>query len=503
MKKIFAILPLVSVLVLSSCNDQLDKVNQNPNNLLYGDVHPSSLLPNILFYGAQSMVKQTYTLSDEIIQYTVSANTLDAYHRYQIPNGIPASLWANCARWAANADHMRELSARDVAYCNYEAIAITMKVYFTQIIVDSFGDIPYDEAFQGYQGVTKPEFNTTEDIYKRFIEDLEYANSKYDISGRPMSEKHIAKDYLYGGDLLKWQKFTNSLLLRVLIRCSDCEGMQSREKLQEIYNNSADYPVFESNDDAAVYRFTGSDNNLNPYGSEDLTKFVNARRASEFMINQMDGSGDPRISLYYVQVGGAWKGAVSGVATRDEAGGSAAAKLNKDVIGDYNSPYSFMNYDEVLFIWAEAAQRGIIQGGSSLAKDYYNKAIEASIRHWSDMPGNKTAVTPAAISQFIAKVAYDDSYEQLMTQKFVALFWVGFEPWAEYRRTEYPLLKIAPTTLNDQILPRRFEYPVNTGTTNPDNYSIAVQRMATLYGGADDMKTPLWWSKYRRDHFNK
>lgn len=33
-----------------------------------------------------------------------------------------------------------------------------------------------------------------------------------------------------------------------------------------------------------------------------------------------------------------------------------------------------MNYDEVLFIWAEAAQRGLIDGGQALAEEMYYKA---------------------------------------------------------------------------------------------------------------------------------
>lgn len=501
MKKIFTLPALAALLILVSCHNELDSINENPNNMERGSVHPASVLPNVLFYGAEAFTKFSYNLAGEIIQYTVSSNTLDAYHRYQIPNGVSGGVWNQCARWGSNADHMIELARKDPTRQNFEAIGLTMRAYYMQILTDSFGDAPFTEAFGAVDGKTHPAFDAQKDIYLKIIEDLRRANSLYDLN-HPMTEAQGNKDFLYHGNLSRWQKFTNSLLMRVLMRCSSCNEMNSEQQLKEIYNNPAVFPIFASEEDAAIYRFTGIDSNLNPYGSTDITSFNSARRAAEFIIDQMRDSGDPRISLYFVQVGGVWKGAKSGAANRDDGGISEAARLNKTIIGDYNSPFSFMNYDEVLFIWAEAAQRGLIPGGQELAKEYYKKAIEASIRHWSAMPGNDTPVTDLAISQFLNKVPYDGSYEQLMTQKYVALFWCGFEAWAEYRRTEYPSLKIAPTTMNDHILPRRFGYPVNTASTNPDNYAVALQHLRNDYGGDDDMKTPVWWSKYRIEHFN-
>ena len=501
MKKIFSISAIFVLLVVSSCSNELDNINTNPNDMERGSIHPASILPNALFYGAEAFTKLSYNLAGEIIQYTVSANTLDAYHRYQIPNGVSGGVWNNCARWGANADHMIELAQKDPTRQNFEAIGLTLRAYYMQILTDSFGDAPFKEAFKTVDGKTHPAFDLQKDIYLQLIEDLRKANSLYDMN-HPMTESQANKDFLYYGNLARWQKFTNSLLMRVLMRCSGCSEINSAEQLREIYNNPATYPIFASEEDAAIYRYTGVDGNLNPYGSTDVTTFNSSRRAAEFIIDLMRDSGDPRISLYFVQVGGAWRGAKSGVANRDDGGLSTAARLNKAILGDYNSPFSFMNYDEVLFIWAEAAQRSMIPGGEGLAEEYYRKAVEASVRHWSSMPGNDTAVTDLAIKQFLQKIPYDGTYEQLMTQKFVALFWCGFEAWAEYRRTDYPSLTIAPTTMNDHILPRRFGYPVNTASTNPDNYNLILNHLRKDYAGDDDMKTPVWWSKYRIEHYN-
>lgn len=500
MKKIILTIA-AAAFILTACDEELDRINTDPNNMVVGSVHPSSLLSEVLYSGASAMTNLSYTMANELIQYTVSTNALDAYSRYVIPNGNSSSLWNHCSRWGASADHMRDLASKEPNFCNFEAIALTMRAYYIQILTDAYGDVPFSEAFRAMEGETKPKFDSQKDVYLQLISDLKRANSLYNSSTYPMSESQAAKDLLYGGDLTRWQKFTNSLLLRVLIRISNCSEIDVSEEFAAIYNSPGTYPVFASEEDAAVMRFTGTDSNLNPFGSTNILSFQAARRAAEFTVDQMNDSGDPRISLYFVQVGGQWSGAKSGVVSREESGSGNAAKLNKAILGSYNSPYSFMNYDEVLFIMAEAALKGFIPGGDAVAADFYTKAVEASVRHWSSLPNNEEPITDRAVNQFLAKVGWNGTYEQLMTQKYIALFWCGFESWSEYRRTGYPRLQIARTTLNDQILPRRFEYPINTATTNPDNYAIAVERMRKEYKGGDDMKTPVWWSKYRIDNF--
>ena len=92
-------------------------------------------------------------------------------------------------------------------------------------------------------------------------------------------------------------------------------------------------------------------------------------------------------------------------------------------------------------------------------------------------------------------MAYDGSYKQLIEQKYLALFWCGYEGWNEYRRTGYPILTINEGTKNDHVVPRRFEYPNITRDTNLDNYRQALARLQERYQGGDDMLTPVWWSK--------
>jgi hypothetical protein len=84
------------------------------------------------------------------------------------------------------------------------------------------------------------------------------------------------------------------------------------------------------------------------------------------------------------------------------------------------------------------------------------------------------------------------SKENIMTQKWIALFGQGIEAWTELRRTGYPVMPAHdPQSFfhNDGVLPTRLVYPSTEYSLNAD----MVTEAATLNGGPDDMKTGLWW----------
>ncbi len=516
MKYINKIAILIALITFSiACTDGFDDMNENPNVPKYWEISPVNLLEETLFTGIDGMLYRTWLFNGELIQYTVSGTTNNAYHRYVIGNSVMAGTWNSLYIWAANANHMRQLARLDGKKDeNVEAIALTLKVFYLSNLTDIFGDIPCSEAFQSlpyYDDENNfveetnffPKFDTQEDVYKQLYATLEKANALYNTGS---SIKTPSKDLIYGGDISKWKKFNNSLYLRLLMRLSNRSllkmtysadqtvEMTVYEKINEILNNPIVYPIFTSNDDNATIRYSGVAPYLNRFGNETEGTF-NGRNAAEQIISMMDEQNDPRISTYFIQRGGAWKGVASGAGSQEtETDGSA--RLNKKVLGEFTSPYSIMKYDEVLFIFCEAAKNGVISGGDAVAAQYYNDAIYSSIKYWIGIDPNKKGITDETIANFINNYApYDGTMENILNQKYIAMFWNGYEAWHDYRRTGYPKLNIGIGTFNNHILPKRFEYPLNTGSTNPDSYKVAVDRMKSNYGGGDNMRTPIWWSR--------
>ncbi|MDO9634305.1 MAG: SusD/RagB family nutrient-binding outer membrane lipoprotein [Paludibacter sp.] len=498
-----------------SCSSDFEEINENPNVPKYWELSPVNLLEETIFSGADGMRYRTWLFTGELIQYTVSGTSNNAYHRYVIGNSIMASTWNSLYVWAANADHMRQLARLDGKKdINTEAMALTLRTLFMSNATDIFGDIPCSEAFKSlpyydednnYVEETNlfPKFDAQEDVYKQLFATLEKANALFDVG---QSIKSPSKDLIYGGDITKWKKFNNSLYLRLLMRLSNRNDVKMTfsadgsdeltvfEKINEILNNPIKYPIFTSNDDNASLNYSGITPFINGFGDQTEGAF-NGRNAAEQIVSMMDDQNDPRISTYFVQRGGAWNGVASGKGSQD-TDASNSARLNKSVLGNYTSPYALMKYDEVLFILCEATKLGVIPGGDLTASDYYRNAITTSIRYWVGIDPNKAGITDEAITNFIDNYApYDGTIENILNQKYIAMFWVGYEAWHDYRRTGYPKLNIGYGTFNEHILPTRFEYPINTAKTNPENYNAAVERLKANYGGDDNMRSPVWWSR--------
>jgi hypothetical protein len=148
-----------------------------------------------------------------------------------------------------------------------------------------------------------------------------------------------------------------------------------------------------------------------------------------------------------------------------------------------NTPAKIFSFAQVQFAKAEAAKLGWIPGGDVAAKGFYDSAIDASLEQYGvPDPTFKTATG----------IAYDPTkaIQQIATQRWVHLFLDGWEGWAEWRRTGFPLLMAGPNSANPAGIPRRQIYPASDKTVNADNYAkVLVQQ------GPDNLNTRMWWDK--------
>jgi len=484
MKKIYLILCAAICTILDSCEPITD-INKDPNKMEYGEITPESMLQDLVMESSRQLLTRAYVFSGDMIQHTVCTSSDIHYNRYYIPNAAVTNTWNNFYRWAADAEHLRLMSVKkENSGC--EAIAIIMKSLLMGYLTDLFGDVPFSTAFQSDLGNKTPEYDAQDEVYYAIISGLYHANEL--LSDPKVEISDPGRDLLYGGDMEKWRKFGNSLLLRCCMRLSNRDSeFGVAGKISEIYTDSEQYPVFEKASDSAILFYDDVAPFTNSYGNS-LT-MGSSYRASEFMIENMTTYSDPRIDIIYRKNGSTWKGAPSGEEGQETTWGGVAY-TNDETLYKFSSPFSLMRCDEVLFIFAEAAQKGWIAAD---AGELYQAAQKASLDYWSIVSGKE--ISQSRIDAFLTKTQYDGTLRQLMTQKFIALFGLGFQAWSEIRRTGYPKLPVGNGTFNDHILPTRFAYPLSEGQNNPDSYAAAVSRLGSFYKGGDDMKTPVWWSQ--------
>ncbi|MBS9525224.1 SusD/RagB family nutrient-binding outer membrane lipoprotein [Litoribacter alkaliphilus] len=471
------IMALILGLGSFSCVYDFDELNTNPN--LVDRISPGTLL-NPIIYGVSSFNTSradafTFQLMQVALPFPSAAGGV---HRYDITEAAGNSTWNTYYRWLINIKEM-EASAIENQDPNYEAIALTLRAWVYSLLTDSFGDVPFHEASRAEDGILRAKFDGQEEIYAALLEGLERANSLYDLQ-RSMI---FGEDILFQNNVSKWQKFTNSLHLRLLMRISNREETGALSKMAQIIQQPEQYPVFNSSDDSAILRITGVAPNLSPWGRAiDFTTF---RAMSEFFIDNLNELEDPRRSKFSIQARDldgqtaiGFKGIPSGYISNESAFEFIPSNHNIALV-QVPMISLIMTYAEVEFIKAELAQKGVI---SSNPEAHYQAGVEAAMNHWGiDLPLGYFD-NPAA--------SYDGTLERVMLQKYLALYFNDYQQWFEYRRTGYPVLPKQPGMLNNQQVPVRFRYPVDVQIHNRSNYQEAVARM-----GGDDINTKVWWEK--------
>ena len=358
---------------------------------------------------------------------------------------------------------------------NKLAMIKVLEVFAYQYLVDNFGDIPFTEALNPDNVV--PVYDEAEFVYGAITDSLQWAIDAFDPAADGFSE---SADLLYGGDITQWQKFANSLLLKIGIRLADVDPTTASALVNDAVNGG----VFESNADNAVLQFSETQPYTNPVWEyfevqNRDTDFV----VTQFFIDMLEDRDDPRIQAYFddnilddddnvIYVGGVYGGV-----------GNAYGNLThvNPLIAEADFPGTIMDYSFVAFTLAEAVERNFISGD---AAEYYEAGIRASFDAWGLTSGQADAYL--AQPEVAYATAAGDWRQKIGTQKYIALYNQGHEAWTEARRLDYPVLLAAASS--GKANPKRMIYPTTEDLVNPTNYDAAIARM-----GADVTETSIFW----------
>jgi Starch-binding associating with outer membrane len=476
MKKLSLFL-LLALGGVAACTDKLEELNVDPNRI--ERISPGTLLNPIVYELGSFNTGRADGFTFDIMQVALPFPSVSGgVHRYVVSESAGNSTWTTYYRWLANIREMR-LAAQTAQDPNYEAIALTLNAWTYANLTDAFGDVPMTQAARAEEGILYPTFDSQQQIYTQLLQDLETANGLFNRS-RPMV---YGTDLLYANDVASWQRFCNSLRLRLLLRVSKRAEMNAPAELARIINDPTHYPVFTQNSESAILKITGVAPNVSPWGR--AIDFTNARAAGEFFIDNLNAWSDPRLAKWNTLARNKTNTTTIGYRGIPSAYGGSDAQFQY-VPSNFNIALAtapmvavLLPYAEVEFIKAECAQRGWTAAD---ARQHYERGVRASIEQWG-------AVVPATYFQTPA-ASYDGSLQRILLQKYYALFFVDYQQWFEYRRTGLPLLPRGQDLQNGGRMPVRFKYPLVVQTTNATNYRQAVQQM-----GGDDVNTKVWWEK--------
>lgn len=384
-------------------------------------------------------------------------------------------------------------SREDPQMINYYNIGRIIKVYLVHQLTDVYGDIPYFGAGKGYSDqIYTPEYDAQELIYADLFKELQEATESFDES-RPVP---TGSDVVYHGDLNRWKKFANSLMLRLGLRILNADPDSGKQWIDHAISGG----LLESNDDNFVVfylpnSYYGTTQNGQPH---IFIRYFNASRLTAPFINFLKDHNDPRTSVYAMLPGSSSSYANGDKTPANQKGypmfgnvsesKSTFSVANKNTFGKYDAPFIHLSYAEVQFQLAELVVRGIIAGDD---KSYYENGVRAAMDQLK-VYGQEGIVTAEQAEAYLLSNPYnpatdEDALEMINTQYWIEAHFNWYENFANMRRSGYP--RVYQAYASDYSLPRRLTYPSGEVSINP-NVQRAIGRQ-----GADVISTRVWWDK--------
>lgn len=515
MKKIYTLFIAGALLLgVNSCTSDFDEINTNPAafNKLTNDDY-AGMLRRAARYG---LLGGDYQLnqglhSDLYAQYFTTTVTYFSSDRYEYHTGWDYYLWYVDLTTVAPCCKTIQANFEE----NTAEYAISQVIYAASFLelTDRAGAVPY-----GAGNGEAVAFVDAKTAYHSILDDLSHAASVLSSSS---STIYANRDMMFGGDVAKWAKYANTLRLRTAMRLVNKEPDYAKTQAEAAYTAG----VMTSTADDAWFEQTGV-NDFRNYHAQ--TGVWNEFGMSSTIYSYLKGWSDPRLPIFFQPAAstGVFHSARNAMPSSDitianQTTSSYVSNMGTKWIvydgtspsGNYDVPRLILPAAEAFFLRAEGALRGWNMGGS--AKDLYEEGIRTSMTQWGVSSANAEAYlnvtsdpaepddyykSPAVCTNLPVKWVEGDTekeLQQIITQKWLALYTASPNSWAEYRRTGYPILyniiKSDDTDIPVGQFIQRLKYPDQLKNSEGEE---VMQKAIELNGASKDSQaTKLYYAK--------
>lgn len=556
-RNIFAVSSMLALAVmgggmLSSCTDDFEKLNTNG-----AQVDPSDLP-----FSAQCAEAMNYCYPPHQNMFQFWTNlTIDLYGGYfETPHGN----FTNCDMGENRGHsggmyenyylHIFNNTRRNIANLDKAGeagLAGTMRIVQavgTMQATDAYGPLAYSSIINAESESTY-RFDSQQKLYEQMLDDLDVAIAGLQAMGDEEKLSLASYDSWCGGDPAQWIQIANTMKLRIALRLSKRESEMKADgyDLKAIATAAASNTLAVSGKDIVVKDQSNELKRM--FDWQDCGMNAN-------LVTLMVGMNDPRLPLYMTKNADditnengvvTPKGTVycgirfaSGMAQKG-SDGSYGYKMSQWV-GSYNTPLPIFKAAESYFLLAEAKLRWDI--GSESVQSLYEKGIRLSIQNELAYKGSFAGIdniSDADIDAYIngtspqadyvdpgsstrnathvntlgvkwdEAASNEDKLARIQTQKYIALFPLSNEAWAEQRRTGYPkffeaMVNKSNGAVDTQEGVRRVIYSSNAYDTNADGVAGGIELLNkenTSKKGISGDKggTHVWWDNADKGNF--
>jgi hypothetical protein len=490
--KIRNILGLSVLILFASCTKSFLDVNNDPNSVT--DVPAKTLLPNTIVSMAFANSNELGRAAGLLMQYNANSNSVSVAGAYDtwIISGFE-SQWDNEIYGGTLNNLNIIINKTQEQSPAYAGVAKLQFAYTVAMATDLFGDVPYSQAVPGFDnaGLIKypqPLFDAQMDIYlgnsTKGVKSLFnlVREGLADIS-KPSIQKPANDDLVYGGDLSKWTRFGNSLLLKFALQVSNKAPDTTKNVINDVL---AGKPYIDDISGALDFKVPFTVANPNSYYLQDFGGSIPNTQmlSSRFLALERSLNDSLRLSKFYSKPAATFVGAENGspftpppLATRSTYG---TYVLGPTLSGE--APVRLITAFRNNFILAEAALRF---GTTGSANTYFQNGIKGSMKSAGLSDADITAYFAANPAVVTLSGTPANQLMQIITQKYIASVGNAIESYNDYRRTGLPVLPQPLTTAGDDPnnFPQRYAYPVTEGSSNPNQPNPRPKT-----------STKVWWA---------
>lgn len=418
-----------------------------------------------------------------------------------------------------------------------------------------FGDVPFNGTgtlwIDGKYDVAKEKcvYDDDVELYKQILADLKevgdyFASGNVDATGLNSLAR---QDYsVAAGDPVKWQKYVNSLRLRIALHLSttgDCTTV-AHEAIAEILNNPDKYPLIDNNsENMGVTSDTQTDDfNFGKSLSQALHTGDYAA-GSQTVLNVMnvpangipDENTDPRLQVMYdcnpdgeyiafdvnktnAEITNLSDQKLQEYIKRGILTANYYCKIDSQAVAGWET---YEGNENIMSLWIGAAEVSLskaeaylmgygVSRNEATAKENFVKGVEQSVEYYWNLKETSTlyeegndsyaAYRPLVKPSTAEVQAYIERIWEPTQEAICSQLWLNFgfmnelEAWNVVRRTGYPVVSFATDNQvsNYPTPPNRLPYPSDELSYNTANCQNAISKN---YEESTGYYTNLFWAK--------
>jgi len=304
-KSIYLAAGALIVLAYASCKKDFLKKNTNPVTVAPTDYNPNFSLTTvqIMYTGSTTDFAGDNWQTEwggiaGYIQHVASTNTSYYYgDKYLLSTGNVGRYFEDAySNQVQPVVDLLELTANKPQYNNIHQMARIMRALVFQRITDMYGDVPYSQAGLGYyERIYTPVYDKQQDIYASMLKEVSQAidslNTNGDVATGDMY--YYTPGITAATQVAEWQKFGNSLLLRLAMRLTKVDPTTAKAWVAKVVGKT-----MTSNTDNAIVQHTVGPIQQNRDTWCILGEDSTDLKLCKTYIDTLVKNKDPRINIY-------------------------------------------------------------------------------------------------------------------------------------------------------------------------------------------------------------